>query len=128
VVSFHMKAKRCTTKGCKKDPGTRKFCTVCRNRKSRHIHLIKYLYTNLKYNAKRRGKEFTLSLDEFTDFCNKTKYDQLKGQAPDALSIDRIDNTKGYTINNIRAITIHDNSSKGAHIDPDWQKESNCPF
>ena len=70
-------------------------------------------YTILKTNAKRRNKVFTLTFAEFSHFCITTGYDKLKGKTANSLSIDRIDNEKGYTVSNIRTITLSENSSKG---------------
>ena len=70
---------KCWTTGCKKE--ARKgnhFCECCVKRKYRKKYPIKYLYDNLKSNAQRRGKEFTLTLKQFTDFCTKNNYGELK--------------------------------------------------
>lgn len=39
-----------------------------------------------------------------------------KGRHADSYSVDRIDNDKGYTIDNIRVLTLSENASKGAKI------------
>ena len=72
----------------------------------------KYAYKNLKHNAKNRGKEFAITFEEFKEFCFKTEYIKGKGKSCESLSIDRIDNEKGYTIDNIRVLTLSDNSKK----------------
>jgi hypothetical protein len=77
-------------------------------------------------NAKRRGKEFTLTFDEFKEFCMKTGYDEKKGKSSDSLSIDRIESSNGYSKDNIRAITLSDNV-KIAH-DPEYAVKEICPY
>ena len=72
-----------------------------------------YFYTKLKANAKQRGKEFTLTKEEFEAFCNETKYLELKGKSADSYTIDRIDASKGYSIDNIQILTLRANGLKG---------------
>lgn len=116
--------KKCKTKYCKNDPEGRKFCNTCRSRASRIRNPEKYCYNNLKNNAKRRGKEFDLSYSQFLQFCLATKYIQGKGKSKTSFSIDRIDNWQGYTVSNIRVITLAENSSKGAKtLVYDWQNK-----
>jgi hypothetical protein len=63
-------------------------------------------------NAKRRGKEFTLTLKQFEEFCNKTGYDEKKGITADSLTVDRIKDHLGYSVDNIQAITLSENVKK----------------
>lgn len=125
-----MKRKKCKTEGCKNKAYLGKnFCCKCRNRRWRQNNYLSYVYLTNKNNAKRRNKEWDLTFEEFSEFCKETGYDQKKGRTPLALSIDRKINWKGYTKENIRAITVHDNSSKRDKIDPEFEKiEIPCPF
>ncbi len=66
----------------------------------------------LRRNATRRKKEFTITLEFFREFCYATNYIQKKGRSGDAYTIDRIDNDKGYTSDNIRILSAFDNNSK----------------
>ena len=68
----------------------------------KRAHPLEYAYQTTKDNAKRRGKEFTLTLEQFKRFCRKTNYITGKGRTKTSYSIDRIENHKGYTINNTR--------------------------
>lgn len=104
-------------------------CSTCRMKKSRNRHPLKYIYSNAKHNAKRRGKEWLLTYDEFVSFCNVTNYDTLRGRSALALSIDRIRNWEGYKIDNIRAITLADNSRKHDSINVEgFEIDNNVPF
>ena len=96
---------------------------------SKHVHRrrkikdpCKYTYHVLKSNARRRGKEFKLTLREFRMFCQETKYLENKGRRPGDYTIDRIDASKGYEITNIQVITLYENSSKG------YEEGMGCPF
>ena len=87
-------------------------CRKCYNKHLRTQNPVKYSYQTLKDNSKRRNKEFNLTLEEFTEFCIKTDYLIGKGKRKESYSIDRRDNTKGYTLDNIRIMTLSENSRK----------------
>ena len=80
--------------------------------KYRLSHPIRNAYHNLRTNAKRRGKEFTLTIEQFREFCDKTSYMELKGRSAKKLQIDRIENDKGYTADNIQALNGAKNVQK----------------
>lgn len=73
---------------------------------------VKYCFIQLRENAKKRGKEFTLTLDFFRKFCHDTDYIQNRGRTSESFSIDRIDNDKGYTADNIQVLSYGQNSRK----------------
>ena len=73
---------------------------------------MKAAYCNLKANAKRRGKEFSLTFEQFRDFAIKTDYHQKKGVEKESFHIDRIDEEKGYSIDNIQVLTNSQNVKK----------------
>jgi hypothetical protein len=116
----HQKGK-CMTRHCKNKP-TGKLCGTCRARKWRLEHPEKYSYNNLKNRATQRGIEFTLTFEEFKKFCVKTKYIAGKGRHAEGLTIDRRDETKGYTMGNIRTLTLSKNIKK--YLSYDWQHKT----
>lgn len=87
-------------------------CTLCNKNIQKRNNPLKYVYRNLRTNAKRRGKEFTLTLQEFIDFVGKTNYMRKRGRGPKKFQIDRIDETKGYHAWNIQSITLRENVLK----------------
>lgn len=116
-----MKKGRCATKYCKRKTNGSKLCSTCRARKWRERNPVKYCYSNLKSNSKRRGIEFELTYEEFVQFCYATNYIAGKGRTKTSYSIDRIDNTKGYTLDNIRILTVSENARKGdKNLVYDW--------
>jgi len=121
---------KCLTKGCKNEtPKYRKICWKCKNRIYRENHPLHYEYLELRKRARRRGKGFTLTEDEFKQFCEMTNYLQEKGIYKDNCSVDRIDSTKGYSFDNIRKVTVSVNSKLNAGtIDSDWVPLDYCPF
>jgi hypothetical protein len=118
---------KCATDGCINERvAQRTFCHKCRQRKYRSNHPLRAWYQNLKTNAKRRGKPFTLTLEQFSDFCKQTGYDEKKGRTADSLSVDRINASEGYHAWNIQAITLSENSKK--KYDDAVKPDDNCPF
>lgn len=103
----------CETKYCRRKPHAgRKLCSTCRTRKYRLEHPVESSYQNLKQNAKRRGKIFDLTLDQFREFCVRTNYIQGKGTSKESYHIDRIDENIGYTIDNLQILTNTQNIKK----------------
>ena len=84
------------------------YCSKCQRLKNPE----KYAYQTLKDNAKRRGKEFTLTLEQFCKFAIKTNYIAKKGRRKDSIHIDRIRENDGYTEDNIQALTNTQNVRK----------------
>jgi len=74
---------------------------------------MKNAFANLRGNAKRRGLEFALTLDDFRAFSDATGYLVGRGTSKFSLSIDRIDARLGYRLDNIRVLTLSENSTKG---------------
>ena len=96
-----------------------------RTRRFKQRRPVTYAYQTLKDNSKRRGIEFTLTLQEFNDFCYESEYLQGKGRSKSGYSIDRMDNNKGYTRDNIKVMLFADNCRKGAkkQLYYDWQSK-----
>jgi hypothetical protein len=119
--------RKCATEGClNKGSSRRRFCLKCNQLKYRKHYPLKYWYSTLKMNAKRRGKSFSLTLEQFSEFCYKTGYGELKGKTATSLSIDRIRPLEGYQYDNIRAITLSDNTR--CQYDPTYEPDVYCPF
>lgn len=107
------KSNRCATKHCLGELKDRSlYCRKCRKRKSRDADPVKAHYSSWKSNAKARGKSFTITLEEFRDFCAQTNYMELKGQGNNDLTIDRIREELGYSRGNIQALSAIENKAK----------------
>lgn len=105
---------RCIVSGCrgKKAEGKGGLCFRHAMHKFKEDRPETYFYNNLKQNAKRRGHEFNLTLEEFRQFCKETGYLKGKGRKAKSLTIDRIDPSKGYQLDNIQVLTNSDNIRK----------------
>lgn len=87
-------------------------CRKCKYKRHKKNDIVKVTYQTLKYNSKRRGKEFTITLEEFREFCVETNYISKKGIESNSYHIDRIDENKGYTKDNIQLLTNTENVYK----------------
>lgn len=103
-----MKCLQCATRLSNKG----KICSTCSSRNWRKNNPIRYAYNNLKGHAKARGKEFTLTFEQFKEFAVKADYIAKKGRQSYSYHIDRKDETKGYTIDNIQILTNGENVRK----------------
>lgn len=79
---------------------------------------IRYLLNQVRYRAKKTGKEFDLTKEELyvPEFCPILGIPLFftEGKRTDnSYSIDRIDNSKGYTKDNVRVISLAANIRKG---------------
>lgn len=116
MVIIESKKKRglCIAYKCPRSPhGTDRFCPRHRKRWEKEFRPVVYAFNTLKQNARRRGKVFDLTIDQFSTFCEETNYISLKGKTAKSASIDRIDPSKGYSLSNIQILTLSENSSKG---------------
>ena len=105
---------KCATKYCRRDKKQGKVCCRCYWRKVKADDIVRYTYYYVKNNAKRRKKEFLITLHQFREFCEESGYIESKGKQRWSMSIDRIDNEKGYSIDNIRLLSLGLNSAKGS--------------
>jgi hypothetical protein len=99
---------KCETPRCR-NVSTARLCKKCYQRDYRKRNALKYCFSTLMNNAKRRGKEFDLTLEQFEKFAIETNYLHGKGRMSESFHIDRIDPLKGYTIENIRVLTNSEN-------------------
>jgi hypothetical protein len=88
------------------------YCSKCRSRRWADKFPLHYAFKNLRVRARQRGKEFTLTREQYIEFAVKTDYAKLKGKTSLSLSIDRRDNSKGYTLENIQCLTLSENTRK----------------
>lgn len=103
--------------------GKSPYCGKCRSRIFRSKHRVKSLYAINKHNAKRRGLTWEFTLDEWIIFCAETNYHKLVGLGPEDMTLDRIDNSLGYTYENTRMVTRSENGRKGRYEKRDKVKK-----
>lgn len=120
----------CTNKPKPVKKKTRKYvpllCAACARRSWALRNPEKYLYANLRGNARRRGKYFGITFPEFLEFLKREKYlEKVRGRTKYSVSIDRERNDLGYVADNMRAVSIQYNSWKRAYVDYFRKMEEN---
>ena len=93
-------------------------CWKCRSKMLKERAPWTYALNGIRSGARRRKLPFTLTVQEFKDWCLKTGYLEKKGNQPHSLTIDRIDWNEGYHIWNIQPLTHAENSEQGARNTP----------
>jgi hypothetical protein len=116
-----MKTHKCHTAYCRNQIQVGKHCSTCRCKKWRQNNPVKYAYLNLKHNAKKREVLFTISFEEFKDWCVKVKHIGFAGRSAESLTIDRRHNDIGYHIDNIQVMRKDDNIKKYFYYD--WREK-----
>jgi len=106
--------KSCCAYGCNNEPVYKKggLCHKHYKRKRRALDPVGVRYNMFKTNALKRNKDFEISLEEFRNFCKETGYIINKGYRGFAATIDRIDNSKGYSMDNIQIMSMMANINK----------------
>lgn len=102
----------CATPNCNKKPSRGNYCYACAKRRYRAANPLRAAYTQLRQNAKRRGKGFTLTFEQFEQFAVKTDYQFKRGRTKESYHIDRREETGPYSINNIQVLTNSQNIRK----------------
>lgn len=118
------KAHLCKARGCIKPVSLvrlkngklheRNICDRCRRRRWRVNNPFRYIHSELKKSAKRRGIYFDIHIGAFIEFCldNNLYRDSYKFTS-ESLTVDRVDPDLGYTMDNIQVITQRQNIIKG---------------
>lgn len=103
-----------------------------RVRRWRENNKIQSCYLILKFHAKEREIEFSLSKEYWEKFCKETKYHLLKGIGKSDLTVDRKDPRIGYVEGNIQALTMKQNRRKGVAdvklLKESVERDNDCPF
>lgn len=104
---------QCLSDKCRKrTPKGRKYCYKHLKQRYKEKNPVRYAYSVLKNNAKRRKKDFDLTFEQFQKFCYETDILAGRGITKESFHIDRKEDDKGYTINNIQVLTNSENSKK----------------
>jgi len=107
------KAGLCARYGCLNQAGShKKYCCKHHHQALKRRDPISSIYSHRKQRAKARGHAWGLSLAEFRQWCHQTGYHLGCGKEAHSLSIDRLDNTRGYTLDNIACVPLGANAAK----------------
>jgi len=94
----------------------RHVCHTCRDRMWRAAHPEHHLWNNLKKSARKRGVEFTLTVDEFKEFCRENNFVAKVGRGPEDATVDRRDPRQGYHKGNLRVLSNVENATIGGKL------------
>lgn len=107
-------------------------------RKWREKNPKMYAYITLRDNAKRRNKPFTITFEDFCEFCYRYKYIGKKGRTKDGYGVDRIREELGYVPGNIAIKKNGNNTRKyktyewqtkiGMTVTVNQQEDEDLPF
>lgn len=107
---------KCRTKRCRGFVATKDchspYCAKCKMRQWNERNPLARAFHNLRTHAKERGKDFSLTIDQFRAFAEKTDYMKRKGKTSLSLTVERVNDREGYHNWNISAITLRENSRK----------------
>ncbi len=104
---------KCETKNCRKTAAPkRRVCYSCSVKRYKDRNPVRYAFSVMKNNAKRRGKAFEISFEYFKKFVIDTSYMAGKGITKTGLHIDRIKEELGYIEGNLQVITNTQNVKK----------------
>lgn len=103
----------CWVKGCRNQSrDDRSLCHKHEMRRWRSKHKCSAAYHSLKFHAKERRIEFTITADYFRGLTDAyCFFDQ--GDSEEILTIDRVNPVKGYVCGNLRVVSLSVNVVKG---------------
>jgi len=116
----------CITEGCQKKPRKgHRMCCTCASKKYRAANPMAASYQNLKQNAKRRHKIFTITFEYFKQFAYETNFIPGNGRRKDSHSVDCIIAELGYVPGNLERLSLQENGRKKDKILVyDWRTRS----
>lgn len=115
--------------------GYNKSCGCSQHLKGGYKELSKHYIYSIEYNAKRRGMEFNLTMKELWDIFEKQEkkcaltglkisliHNKNNRKKYQTASLDRIDSSKGYTIDNVQWVHKRVNAMKNNMTEEEFFK------
>jgi len=137
------KGMKCETRYCRKFKGKngagrlQRICNKCKSRLLKTRHPETYVLNMIRNRARKRNIPFSLTLEEFRQFCARTGCLANRGTDPHSGSIDRIDHDEGYHVWNLQVKDYGENCRNG-HTVPGqitkqnargpWAQPAEIPF
>jgi len=104
---------KCPTPNCRNKVTGNYQCSKCRSKKYREANPVKYAFNNLRNRARQRGVLFTITFEDFKEWCVKINYiGMAKGRGANSFTVDRRHNDVGYHLDNIQVLTRRENIIK----------------
>ena len=115
------KPELCMERGCTRPRrtknGKRRRCYRCAMKRWRKNNPMRAAYYALRDRARHRRIEFTISFQEFEQFALISGYLNGVGNHAHSITIDRINNLRGYVPGNLQPLTRAENARKQALYD-----------
>lgn len=96
----------------KKEKWNSRLCPKHSQRRWRACNPIQSAFRACIDHARARNLHWGISFADFKHMCEATSYVDAKGTTRHALTIDRKDACKGYTLDNVQVITQSENAAK----------------
>lgn len=106
---------KCATKNCRKPAKRGKHCYSCKQNRYKENNPEYYAFYVMKNNAKRRGKIFKITFEDFLEVVVPAKYMKGKGRTANSLHLDRIREEECYVKGNIQVLKNKKNVQKFLH-------------
>lgn len=104
---------KCRTPRCRnKVPQGRSICHTCDSRNKRARNPTRAVYEALRFNARRRGKEFSLTFEYFKEWAVQERLLKPDGTRYPNKTVDRKQQHLGYVEGNLQVLTLSENSRK----------------
>ena len=105
--------KLCKAESCKNPAGNKKsLCNKCDYDKRKKENLLLWAYGIQRCNARRRRKPFTISFEDFVEFCYETQILHGRGRTSTSFHIDCVIDELGYAKGNLQRLTNAENAQK----------------
>jgi len=115
--------RKCAVKFCRRKVHKSEKSPICsrhRARRWKERYPLRYSFNKLRNRARERGHEFLLTFKHYEKFALESGYAEGKGKTAESFSINRIDENRGYSVDNIECITLSENSSHHAKLPDDY--------
>ena len=101
------------------------YCRACiNNRNLKFNKTVAGQWRYRKYDASRKGREFKITQEQYEMIVKDSTGCYLCGNNKVQLGLDRVDNSRGYTIDNIAPCCSPCNTSKGALTLQEWERKN----
>ena len=101
------------------------YCRSCINERNLKFNkTIAGRWRYRKYDAGRKRREFKITQEQFETLVTNPAGCYLCGTTALRLSLDRVDNLRGYTIDNVAACCSPCNASKGDSTLEEWKERN----
>lgn len=118
--------KICKHEGCFNSAAyKRNECNSCKHRAWKEKNRVRFTWHMIKKSAKKRSIPFFVPFKHFKKLIEESNYYSGSGRLGTDLTVDRIDNRKGYCVGNLQVISRIENIKKYHEQD---KVEEDFPF